>query len=263
MSISSSGFVWSGCFVLALSVAGLSMSDDAPVESSRAAQPSVADEKPLQVGRIRCGRILYLGNSITLHGPAPKIGWTGNWGMAATAEEKDYVHLLTKRIAEAAGGEPKIRVRNIADFERGFAQYDVAAGLKEELAFHPELVVLAIGENVSPLQEDASRAGFRKAVTGLLKAVKEVGSAAGEPTVIVRSSFWADPVKDGILKEVAKEAGAVFVDIHELGADPSMAASSEQKIEHDGVAAHPGDKGMQAIADAIWKAIDGSRVQTP
>ena len=41
-------------------------------------------------------RVLFVGNSITLHGPSPKIGWTNNWGMAATARDKDYVHLLQK-----------------------------------------------------------------------------------------------------------------------------------------------------------------------
>ena len=46
-------------------------------------------------------RVLFVGNSITLHGPRPQIGWTNNWGMAASARDKDYVHLLQKRIAAA------------------------------------------------------------------------------------------------------------------------------------------------------------------
>ena len=44
-------------------------------------------------------RVLFVGNSITLHGPRPQIGWTNNWGMAASARDKDYVHLLQKKIA--------------------------------------------------------------------------------------------------------------------------------------------------------------------
>lgn len=225
-------------------------------EETPATKPAAATEtktgKPLQIGSVRCSRIQYLGNSITLHGPAPQIGWTGNWGMAATSEANDYVHLLTKRIATATKGEPQIRVRNIADFERNHSGYDVATELKAELAFQPELVIVAIGENVAALKDDAARDHFRTAVEGLLKTL----DGHGHPTIIVRSCFWADPAKDEALQQAAKTVGATFVDIRTLGADPTMAARSEQKIEHDGVAAHPGDKGMKAIADAIWKGLE-------
>jgi hypothetical protein len=66
-------------------------------------------------------RILFLGNSITLHGPKADIGWTGNWGMAASSEDKDYVHLVTSALARAYRIEPQIMVENIADFERNYA----------------------------------------------------------------------------------------------------------------------------------------------
>ena len=43
-------------------------------------------------------RILFLGNSITLHETKPEIGWNHNWGMAASAEENDYVHIVLSEL---------------------------------------------------------------------------------------------------------------------------------------------------------------------
>ena len=56
-------------------------------------------------GTLKADRILFLGNSLTLHGPKPEIEWTGNWGMAASAQDKDFVHLLTAAIDGRTGGK--------------------------------------------------------------------------------------------------------------------------------------------------------------
>ena len=77
-------------------------------------------------------RILFVGNSITLHNPSPKIGWTGKWGMAASAESKDYVHLVVQALEKKSGHKPEFRVVNVAEFERGSATYDIAAKLKAQ-----------------------------------------------------------------------------------------------------------------------------------
>ena len=45
-------------------------------------------------------RIMFIGNSITMHGALKSIGWFGNWGMAASAMEKDYVHLFMSGVLE-------------------------------------------------------------------------------------------------------------------------------------------------------------------
>jgi hypothetical protein len=47
----------------------------------------------------------------------------------------------------------------------------------------------------------------------------------------------------------------VFVDAGPLGQDPANTAGSERVIAHGGVAGHPGDKGMKALADLIVQAV--------
>jgi hypothetical protein len=58
-----------------------------------------------------------------------------------------------------------------------------------------------------------------------------------------------------MLREASKEADAIFVDAGVLGREPANAARSERDFKHDGVAGHPGDKGMKALADAIVEAV--------
>ena len=196
-------------------------------------------------------RILFLGNSLTLHGPSVAIEWSGNWGMAATALDKDYVHLVVQSLSKTAGTAPEIMIRNVVELERQFATYDVETKLKEPIEFGADLVILAIGENVPALNSDEAKAGFKTSVTKLLAGLK----AKSHPTIVVRSCFWANPAKDQILKQVCQEAGGIFVDISQLGKDESNFARSERPFKSKSVANHPGDKGMQAIANAISEAI--------
>ena len=110
---------------------------------------------------------------------------------------------------------------------------------------------IAIGENVSELSTDEAKTKFRTAFDGLLAELKK----HGRPTLFIRSSFWANPAKDEIMKKACDGAKGVFVDIGKLGSDEANYARSERKFEHAGVAGHPGDKGMLAIADKLWSAI--------
>jgi hypothetical protein len=199
-------------------------------------------------------KVLILGNSITRHGPKPDIGWTGNWGMAASSEDKDFVHLIEKALTERAGtgNKPKVLAVNIAEFERNCATYDIDVKLKEAIDFDPDLIVLAIGENVPALTTEASKAQFKACALKLLNRLK----SNRNPQIIVRSSFWSDAAKDECLKQLCRESGGVFVDISALGKDESHYARSERPFKHEGVARHPGDKGMQAIAAAIVSAIN-------
>jgi alpha-galactosidase len=196
-------------------------------------------------------KVLFLGNSITKHGPKADIDWSGNWGMAASAEEKDYVHLVTAGLAPKGAAAPEVMVKNIADFERAHAGYDIAGKLKEAIDFQADLIIVAIGENVPALKAPEEQAVFLENTTKLLAALK----ASRKPVLLVRSCFWKNTAKDTALQQACAVAGGRFVDISALAGDESNYGRSERTFKNTGVANHPGDKGMGAIAAALLEAL--------
>lgn len=196
-------------------------------------------------------RILFVGNSITKHGPKADIDWHGNWGMAATSEDKDYVHVVTKALADKHGATPTIMVKNVADFERAHVGYDIAGKFADAAAFKADIVILCIGENVAALKTPEAQAKYQEQVAALLKTLMSNPKAQ----IIVRSSFWANNAKDTAMRLACEAVGGTFVDISALSKDEKNYARSERPYKHAGVAHHPGDRGMAAIAKEIVKAV--------
>ena len=64
-------------------------------------------------------RIMFVGNSITLHGILPSIGWHNEWGMAASKQENDYVHILMAKINEIAS-DSQYCICQVAEWERQY-----------------------------------------------------------------------------------------------------------------------------------------------
>ena len=196
-------------------------------------------------------KVLFVGNSITKHGPKKDIDWSGNWGMAASAEANDYVHLVTKALTEKAGVAPEVMVKNIADFERAYSGYDIAAKMKEAIEFKADLIILAIGENVPGLKTAEDKMKLQASVAALLRALK----GDRKPAILVRSCFWANAAKDEALHQACAAVDGIYVNIGSLSKDEANYARSERPYKHAGGANHPGDKGMAAIAAALVKAL--------
>lgn len=230
-----------------LAIAALAL----PAVSGSAAPAAAAKEGEEAPAKTAYHKVVFLGNSITLHGPKEDIGWTGNWGMAASAEEKDYVHIVTKAIAEWADSQPQILVKNIADFERHYATFDIEAELKEALEFEADLVIFAVGENVAEFDSAEAQTRFKDAFKKLI----ETFQTRSHPRIVVRSCFPLMKAKDEALKQAAQETGVAYADLSSMTPDESNYARSERSIEHSGVAGHPGDRGMQRIADAIVEQV--------
>lgn len=191
-------------------------------------------------------RVLFIGNSITLHAPKPSIGWTSFCGMAASAREKDFVHLVTAGIERKTGRKADLLVRNLADFERGFESYDLKL-IDDLVAFRPDYLVVSLGENVRPLKDDADRAAFRTSFRNLLKRFSEVERSR----FVVKGAFWPNQSRDEIIGQVANELAVCFVSAPCRGnADRALGL-----FAHAGVANHPGDEGMKMMADKVLDAL--------
>lgn len=195
-------------------------------------------------------KVLIYGNSIALHAPAPSLGWTGNWGMAASAREKDFSHLVVRGLEERRGETADYRIRNLAVLERNFTTNLLDfADLSADVAWAPDYVVIAIGENVSNLDSDAVDA-YTSFLVSLARPLVE---SAKHPVVVMRSPFWRNETKAECTKRAAAEAGALYVDAGTLGGNPENKAIG--LFSHAGVAGHPGDLGMRRLADLILDAI--------
>lgn len=191
-------------------------------------------------------KVVILGNSI-LYSPAnTALGWNGNWGMAASAASKDYVHLLTERF-KSKDTSCEVNILNIAQFERGFDTYDLDANLKDLRNSKPDLLIIRIGENVA---QDVDVAKFDARYTALINYFT---STLPNLKVLAAGSFWQ--ARDRADQVMQKHSA--FVALNPLGGDMSNYAWG--LFSDQGVASHPNDKGMKAIVDAIWPAVEQLR----
>jgi hypothetical protein len=218
----------------------------APASESTALPPSFVKERVQ--GRAAFRRVLFCGNSLTRHGPHAPIGWTNDWGMAASAPERDYVHLLVRALEARSGERPEFTLMGLP-LEKGFENAEkVAEAAARAVAWKPDLAVIALGENAHSVTNDANEALCRAAYLATTRALREAGAE-----VVLRAPFWPNDRLRRILSGVAEETGAIYVDVGDLGTRDEMTAKG--RFAHAGVAMHPGDAGMAAIADRILAAI--------
>ena len=187
--------------------------------------------------------VVILGNSIRLHGPALTIGWSGNWGMAATSRDKDYVHVLYRKIcntlAKRQKKAPELKLPGGVVDEKTFSKWNADA------VRNADILIIQLSDNYrGELTDDK----FQKNYAAMLKDFKASGVS-----ILICVSNWGGGKMAQLIRQAADSQGAKFVSLEKIAADPSNRAKSEGHFSHGGVNWHPGDRGMQAIADAIWK----------
>ncbi len=195
-------------------------------------------------------RVLFVGNSITRHGCAAHIGWPRDCGMAASDIGKDYVHLVVKEL-EKKYGAVDFCIAQASEWERKYRMdADILSLYRRAVDFNADIVVIRIGENADKTQLDTEE--FAEHFEYMVKFFAE-----NAKKVIVTSLFWGYAPIDNAIKAVCnRNPDYAYVPIDHLGQNNDYKAIG--KYAHAGVAIHPGDLGMQMIANAVLNAMGGS-----
>lgn len=192
-------------------------------------------------------RILFLGNSVTLHLPRPDVGWNGCWGMAASSEEKDYVHQFMKMVREKHP-QASYRLAQIADWERAYWEDEkVLEPYRDARAYAADYIFSVIlGANTD--RNKLPEYDFQEHYETMIRFF----NPGNQGKVIITGEFWKDEQKENCVKGAAKDLKAIFVPMDDLGDTDDMMALHE--YENHGVAKHPGDKGMRTMAERLLAA---------
>ncbi len=195
--------------------------------------------------------ILAIGNSITWRTEQADIGWLNNWGMAASNEDRDWVHLLKSSISKDQATDVDLYIWKTIDlnFLSNKSLHEMETEWGEIQKRKPDYgaIFIQIGGNALNTEVD----NFEKPYKKLLDFLKEKTTAK-----IFLLSTWSFsnnyPNANKIIQSLAEKYSAAYVDISFLSEHPDFTAKNEpicmDASVADNVCLHPGDKGMEAIA---------------
>jgi hypothetical protein len=215
--------------------------------------------QPVQTS-IAYDRVLFIGNSIT---KTLFNGGNSFWGMAASTEEKDYMHLVMGKVRTL---NPNVTYKHLGDFPElvrgvgtgpyfesnywrlelddlttgGFAQYAPVA------AYKADLIVMRIAENIDNDQV------YTHNLESYYKQLMTTISAQNPGCKwVLTTSSWGQTNTDAVITKVANDLRLPLVNLEGI------------PTARSGEAGHPDDVAMQTIADRIWAAVPRTTTVTP
>lgn len=219
---------------------------------------SVDDSGNLTTFSLVANKVLIMGNSLTLAG--------GQIGMAASNPSSDYYSLVKNKLMTV---NPKVIVKP----RLGAGQWEsetTSAGRQKVFdeiispQLDPDTDVMII-ELIDNINTDDKKATFEADAETLIKNIK---NKAPKARVFWVARWFADDSLLSELKEACQVAGATQIDITDIarmsdtksfiGAKRTGEDGTTWTVKSSGEAAHPGDKGMQLIADRVSEAILGN-----
>ncbi len=191
-------------------------------------------------------KILIMENSITYHGKKTEIGWNGNWGMAASKAENDYVHILYENSKKICT-EVQFCVVQISSLEIDFCNESLFKEFEIIKNYVPDIAILRFGENIKADRYDPVE--LEKSYESFIRNYLLCNNS----NLIFTTCFWKNKFVDDLIRKYCSICGGNLVELGDLGDDDFMKALG--LFEHSGVANHPGDIGMKMIAERIYQIV--------
>lgn len=200
--------------------------------------------------------ILMIGNSITRHRTDPdilaKYGWDHCSGMAASCMEKDYAHLLAKKIQEMM---PDRNIRLIFYDAQNADQLQRQKA--KDMDFEPDLIVYQGGEHWGTSQLP----GLENLYRTMIQTLRASYPSAKLITIGIWNPLCRDEFQEfsseknsmiieNIQKTVSAEFGIPFVSVLAFSQDPDNTGYGKVAP----VRWHPNDNGMRCYAEAAFEA---------
>lgn len=206
-------------------------------------------------------KILFVGNSITIHPPSSTLGWSGNWGMAATCEENDYVHRLMDMINKEY---PNVEYKIVSawDFEKNF--YDLSRipkdKYKEYIEYDADIIICSIGANINNAsnEDDSGFITNYELTAENYKNIVNYFNPYNDAKIIPCITTLTRTVVRNTIRECVQAEGWEYVDWSDLTAtkytgQPYKSNPVFSDSVNDGVLKHPGDLGMEKMAERLYE----------
>ena len=201
---------------------------------------------------------LAIGNSITIH--SITSFWWNEVGMAASDAEHDYYHLVLDYLKENNNSVKGVPYNFSVWETQSHDRDETLEYLDHYLSTELDLVTIQLAENASDLTT------YQEDYVSLISYVRE---KAPNARILVIGDFWSNGDRNELKMNAVEETDVEYVsqdgitdnEEYYCGLNTIVYDESgeEHIVEHNGVANHPGDKGMQAIADRIILVLRGGQ----
>ncbi len=219
------------------------------------------DDFDIETNQFAVKKWVVLGNSITKHGITSY--WWGDWGMAASQREKDFVHVLNSLLTQKEKNNVIFKAFSIGHWEFDTKNYD-KSNFDSHFDGDEDLIIIRLGENVSNSEDVMDT--YEDDFVSLIDYVK---TKSPQAKIIITGNFWKNDKKDEKQRNAALKRNCSWVELSYLDI-PENRCTLDTKVFGDdgkwhliseggeiapGVAIHPNDSGMEKIASAIFNVI--------